>query len=73
MINLSDQEILDELISRCKVSEIPEGHNASFEGHSANFRSTTGADEWTRDMACRAAILFWAIDMRNNSIERVTF
>lgn len=65
---MNDDQLLAMLIDKCKVKEIDHGHKATMFGVPGTFRASWGPNEWTKEMACKSAIFFWALRMRDDDI-----
>lgn len=68
---MSDEEYLRQCMDLCSVEEIDHGHKAVFMGHPAIFRSSEGPNEWTRDMACKSALFFCALEKTKEDIQTI--
>lgn len=70
---MTDEEYLKECMEKCEVEELSHGHRATFMGVPSVFRATGGPNEWTKEMACKGTLLFWALEKRDEQLEAVEF
>lgn len=72
---MTDEEYLQQCMNLCEVEEINHGHRAVFLGVPAVFQASGGPDNWTRDMARKAALFFWALEQRDkrDGVETAVF
>jgi len=61
---MSAQVTLRDYIAECEVEEILNGHRATFRGTRGAFQATGGPNAWTKEMACKAAVFFYALEAR---------
>lgn len=60
---------LELLAEECEVTEVARGHRAVFRGQGGCFQVTGGPNNWTREMAIKAAIFFWVLKQREQDEE----
>lgn len=68
-----DEEYLSRCMELCEVEEIDHGHQAKFMGVPGTFQCSWGPNEWTREMACKSALMFWALKERDKGVKTAVF
>jgi hypothetical protein len=61
-------DMLTHLYTECEVKEVEKGHIATFRGHRGSFSSSEGANEWTKEMAMKVAIMCYCLEERERKL-----